>query len=167
MYLDYSCPECKQFAQAATPTLNELTVDRKIKVVWHPLAVLDRASRPAGYSTRAAAAAGCASDDGKLKEYGEALFAYQPARGSAGLSYDQLIDIGGPLGLNAPSFAACVRDGKYRPWVAHVSNLAAQRGVSSMPVVYVNGTQLSRTDGRGTEGRRGLRLVTATLEFLV
>jgi protein-disulfide isomerase len=143
VYLDFICPACHQFEATATPALNDLIAQNKIQLVWHTLGFLDSASTT-NYSTRSAASAGCASDGGKLKEYGEALFANQPAEGSAGLSDDELIEIGGRVGLNSPEFAACVRDGKYKDWVAHVNDLAAQRGVNSTPTVYVNGTQVQQ-----------------------
>lgn len=143
IYLDFLCPACKQFETAATPTINQLVAEKKIRLVWHTLGFLDRLSTT-DYSTRSASAAACASDAGKLKAYGEALFANQPAEGGPGLTDDQLVDLGGPVGLNAPSFAACVRDGRYKNWVAHVNDLASQRGVNQTPTVYVNGQRLAQ-----------------------
>jgi len=142
VYLDFLCPACRQFETVATPTLNQLVAQNKIRLVWHPLGFLDAQTSPAGYSTRAANADACAADAGKLKEYGEALFANQPAEGGPGLSDDQLIDVGGPVGLNAPSFARCVRDMKYRDWVSNVNDEAAQRGLFQTPTVFVNGQVL-------------------------
>lgn len=141
VYLDFMCPACKQFETAATPTLNKLIAEQKIRLVWHTLSFLDSASTTQ-YSTRAASAAGCASDAGQLKAYGEALFANQPAEGGPGLSDDKLIDLGGPLGLNSPAFAACVRDANSKAWTGHVNDSAAERGVNSTPSVFVNGTLL-------------------------
>jgi protein-disulfide isomerase len=138
VYLDFICPFCKQFEASAGPMLDDLAAQNKIKLVWHTLGFLDEHSTT-NYSTRAASSAGCASDGGKQQAYGEALFANQPAEGGPGLSDDQLIEIGGRAGLNSPEFAACVRDQKYKGWVAHVNDLAAQRGVNSTPTVYVNG----------------------------
>jgi protein-disulfide isomerase len=142
VYLDFLCPACKQFEAALTPTLNQLLAEKKIKLVWHPLSYLNSLSAPPGYSMRAASATGCAADGGKLKAYGETLFTLQPAEGGPGLTDDQLIDIGGPLGLNAPSFAQCVRAVKYSDWVTHVDDLAAQRGVTQTPTVFVGGKPL-------------------------
>ena len=150
VYLDFMCPACKQFEVAATPTLNKLIAENKIRLVWHTLGFLDGASTT-HYSTRAASASACASDAGKLKAYGEALFANQPQEGGPGLTDDQLIDIGGPLGLNAPSFAACVRDGVYKGWVAHVNDLAAERGVNGTPTVFVNGTLVEQPTPQNLE----------------
>jgi protein-disulfide isomerase len=142
VYLDFGCPVCKQFVLTMTPTLNQLLADKKIKLVWHPLTYDNSSWTPPGYSTRAASAAGCAADAGKLKAYGEALFTVQPAQGGPGLSDDELIVIGGPLGLNAPSFAQCVRAVKYTEWVSHVNQLAAQRAVADMPTILVAGKTL-------------------------
>ncbi len=140
VYLDFLCPNCRAFSTAVTPTLDQLLATHKIRLSWHPLNFLDRSSTTS-YSSRAASSAGCASDASaaKLKKYGEALFANQPAEGSAGLSDDQLIDIGGTVGLNAPAFSKCVREQWYRGWVDQVTAQATQRGVGGTPTVYVNG----------------------------
>lgn len=142
VYLDFLCPACKAFETNATPALDQMVAEKKIRLVWHTLGFLDRASSPAGYSTRAASSAGCASDAGKLKAYGEALFAHQPPEGGPGLSDDELIGISGTVGIIAPSFAQCVRAVKYRDWVAHVNDLAAERGVNQTPTVYVAGKKI-------------------------
>jgi protein-disulfide isomerase len=145
VYFDFLCPFCKQFEATVTPTLDQLVAAGKITLIWHPLGFLDSHSNPAGYSTHAAASAGCASDAGKLKPYGEALFAAQPAEGGPGLSDDRLIDIAGNAGIINPAFAACVRDAKYAPWVGQLTNQAVQRGVTATPTVLVNGKQVQPT----------------------
>jgi protein-disulfide isomerase len=144
VYLDFLCPACKQFETTTQPTIDQLLAARKIRLVWHPLSFLDSYSAPPGYSGRAANAAACSANDGKLGAYGINLYAVQPPEGSAGLTDDQLIDLGGPLGLNAPSFAQCVRGGTYNPWVSNVDDKAARRGVTATPTVYVNGTPLTQ-----------------------
>ena len=127
-----------------TPTLNQLVADKKITLIWHPLGFLNSDSKPAGYSTRAGASAGCAADAGtNSKRVRRGLFATQPAEGSAGLTDDQLIDIAGNAGIINPAFAACVRDGKYAAWVRHSNDLAAQRGVTATPTVFVAGKQVN------------------------
>jgi protein-disulfide isomerase len=66
------------------------------------------------------------------------LYAAQPAEGSIGLSDDQLIDMAGRIGIITPSFAACVRDVRYRDWVNNVNAQAKARGISETPTVFVN-----------------------------
>jgi protein-disulfide isomerase len=140
VYLDLMCPRCKDFETTVTPTLDQMLAAHKIKLIWHPLNFLDGSSTTR-YSTRAASSLGCAADapGNKVKAYGQALYANQPAEGSAGLTDDELIDIAGSAGINTPEFAQCVRGQKYAGWVNQVTALALQRGVQATPTVYVAG----------------------------
>ncbi|MFI9644586.1 DsbA family protein [Micromonospora sp. NPDC051925] len=139
LYEDYLCPACKQFQQTSGETVDELVSSGKARVVFHPVAYLNRFSTTE-YSTRSSAASGCAAKGGKFKEFTDALFAQQPAEGSAGLSNDQLIDIGAGVGLNKDDFGSCVKDGTYRAWTEHVTDDASKAGVTGTPTIKVNGT---------------------------
>lgn len=139
LYEDYLCPACKQFQQSSGETINQLVSSGKAKVVFHPVAYLNRFSTTE-YSTRSSAASGCAAKGGKFKEFTDALFAQQPAEGSAGLSNDQLIDIGAGVGLDKDDFGGCVRDGTYKAWTEHVTDDASKAGVTGTPTIKVNGT---------------------------
>ncbi|BCB84913.1 hypothetical protein Psuf_022260 [Phytohabitans suffuscus] len=137
VYEDFICPACRQFEQQSGGTIDQLVSEGKVTVVYHPVAFLDRASST-DYSTRASAASGAAAEGGKFREYAKALFAQQPAEGSAGLSDDQLIQIGRSVGLG-DAFAQAVRDGKYKPWTAHVTDEASGDRVNGTPTVRVGG----------------------------
>lgn len=143
VYFDLMCPQCRALDAQTGALLDELMTTNRIQLVWHPLALLDDATRPGGYSTRAANALACAADAGKLRDFASVLFANQPAPGSAGLTDDQLIDVAGPVGLIQPSFAACVRDQRYRDWLA-IGNAAAARREVRAPAVFVDDTPLAR-----------------------
>ena len=110
-------------------------------MVYLPVAYLNRFSSTE-YSTRSSAASGCAAEGGKFTEFGKALFAKQPPENGAQLSNDELIDIGVEVGLDRDSFGSCVRDGKYKPWTAHVSEEATRANVTGTPTVLVNGEQV-------------------------
>ncbi|MFC0533366.1 DsbA family protein [Phytohabitans kaempferiae] len=137
IYEDFICPGCGQFERQTGGTIDQLISEGKVTVVYHPVAYLDRASST-DYSTRASAASGAAAEGGKFREYKKALFAQQPAEGGAGLSDDQLIEIGRSVGLG-DAFAQAVRDGKYKAWTAHVTDEASGDGVTGTPTVRVNG----------------------------
>jgi len=143
IYEDFICPACGQFEQQTGATLDQLVAQGKATVVYHPLAFLDSKSST-NYSTRAAAASGAAAQDGKFREYAKALFAQQPAEGTPGLTDDQLIQIGRSVGLT-DAFAQAVRDGKYKPWTAHVTDQASGDGITGTPTVRVGGKDVQPT----------------------
>lgn len=145
IYVDYLCPNCKRFEEGTQSTLDDLVAKQKITLVYHPIAILDRSTSPPGYSTRAGSAAGCAADGGKFLEYTKTLFAKQPAEGGAGLTNDQLVQLGTGAGLSGDTFAQCVRAEKYAAWMAHNTDAAAAKNINGTPTVLVKGKQITPT----------------------
>jgi protein-disulfide isomerase len=137
-YIDFLCPFCRQFERLAGPTLTQLVAVEAISLVYHPMNFLDRLSTTR-YSTRAAAASGCASDAGRFVDYTHLLFVNQPPEGGPGLSDDQLIALGVAAGINDPKFRLGVLNGSYLEWPPFVTERAMARGVSGTPSVFVGG----------------------------
>ncbi|MFI7487870.1 DsbA family protein [Micromonospora echinaurantiaca] len=150
LYEDYLCPACKQFQQVSGDTIDQLVSAGKAKVVFHPVAYLNRFSTT-DYSTRSSAASGCAAAGGKFKEFTDVLFERQPPEGGAGLSDDELIDIGAGVGLDRDDFGSCVRDGTYEPWTEHVTEEASKANVTGTPTILVDGKPVA---DRSPEGIR-------------
>jgi protein-disulfide isomerase len=144
VYLDFQCPVCKKFEEESGSTLDRLVADGRIKLVYHPLAFLDRASTTR-YSTRSAGSAPCAADAGKLPAYVAELYTRQKSEGGPGLSDDEMIAAATSVGITDPAFATCVRDGKYGDWVTHETEAAVDRGVTGTPTVFVNGREVTAT----------------------
>jgi protein-disulfide isomerase len=143
VYLDFQCPACKTFEERADATIDELVAAGQAKVVYHPVAYLDRLSS-SRYSSRAAQASGCAADAGVFPAYVDLLFAEQPPADSAGLADERLIALGRQAGAG-DEFARCVREERYAAWTRSVTDAAAQAGVTGTPTVLVNGTAVPRT----------------------
>jgi protein-disulfide isomerase len=143
VYQDYLCPYCRQFHDSAGSTLVRMADSGKISLVIHPIAILDNRSTNE-YSTRAAAAAGCASDGGKFLAFNDALYADQPEEGAAGPTDAQLITTGTSVGLG-DSFGSCVTDKTYLTWPEHTTDEASKRGISGTPSIFVNGTKVDPT----------------------
>lgn len=141
VYFDFSCPECKQFQTLAGSLLGS----GRTRVVYHPLNVLGKDAD--SFSTRAAAAAGCASDAGKLPQYINAVYGAQPADGDSAPSTGKLAALGAKAGISGSAFTKCVKSQKYADWVGHVTSLAGEKGYHTPPVVLVNG---KRTDATAT-----------------
>jgi protein-disulfide isomerase len=137
-FIDFLCPYCRRFELSAGPALSGLVADRQASVAYHPMNFLDEASTT-NYSTRAAAAAGCAADRGRFPDYAHALFVHQPPEGGPGLSDAELAGIGREVGLADAEFAACLSDAPYLAWAPYVTARAAAAGVSATPTVLVAG----------------------------
>ncbi len=145
IYVDLLCPICKNFETTAGPTLDQMVKDNKIKLVYHPIAILDQNTNPSGYSTRAGAATGCAADGGKFYDFLKAMYAQQPEEGSAGRTDDEIVQVGAGVGLIDPAFAQCVRAQKYASWMADNTNVAASKNINGTPTVLVNGKKIDAT----------------------
>ena len=104
MYIDFLCPFCQRFELNAADALAALTENHQATLVYHPMNFLDEASTTR-YSTRASAAAGCASDLGRFVEFTHQMFVQQPEEGGPGLSDTEIARVAqvrraGPVGLH-------------------------------------------------------------------
>jgi protein-disulfide isomerase len=137
-FIDFLCPYCRRFELSSGPALARLVAGHQASVVYHPMDFLDQASTT-NYSTRAAAASGCAADHGRFADYAHALFVHQPPEGGPGLSDAELATIGRQVGLGDAAFAACLSDRPYLDWPSYVTAVATAAGVSATPTVLVAG----------------------------
>jgi protein-disulfide isomerase len=145
-FIDFLCPFCRRFELSAGPALAGLVADGRVSLAYHPMNFLDQASTT-NYSTRAAAASGCAADQGRFFEYARALFVNQPPEGGPGLSDAELAGLGGAAGLAGPAFAGCVSEAPYLDWPPQVTARATARGIDATPTVLVQG-EVTRPDPR-------------------
>jgi protein-disulfide isomerase len=141
-FIDFLCPFCRRFERAAESVLARLVSDGQARLAYHPMNFLDAASTT-NYSTRAAAASGCAADEGAFLRYAHELFAHQPPEGGAGLSDAVLAQLGQDAGLDAAAFAASLAEGRYLEWPTYVTVRATEAGISSTPTVLVAGARVS------------------------
>jgi len=140
-FIDFLCPYCRRFELSSGPALARLVADRRARVAYHPMNFLDAASTT-NYSTRAAAASGCAADRDAFPGYAHALFVHQPPEGGAGLSDAELAGLGREAGL-AAEFDACLSDAPYLDWPPYVTARATAAGVSATPTVLVAGEEVA------------------------
>jgi protein-disulfide isomerase len=138
-FIDFLCPFCRRFELSSGPTLARLAADGQISLAYHPMNFLDEASTT-NYSTRSAAASGCAADRGRFAEYAHALFDGQPPEGGPGLTDAELADLGQAAGLTDAAFGDCVFAAPYLDWPAYVTARATALGVEATPTVLVAGT---------------------------
>jgi protein-disulfide isomerase len=143
IYEDLGCSACRAFTLQVEPALDTLISNGSTRVVYHPIAVLD-ADSTTRYSSRAAAAAGCAAETGSFRRYLMLLAVNQPSGHGPGLSDEQLIELGRQVGAG-DRFADCVGAGTYRPWVSALTDTAHRAGMSALPTVLVDGRRVEPT----------------------
>ena len=110
VYEDFLCSGCGQFEQLFGDQLEEAAANGQARVVYHPVAILDHLSEPAGYSTLTAGAAFCAAEAGIFPRFHDSLFATQPRGGGPVWSPAQLEQLGRDLGVG-DGFARCLQAG--------------------------------------------------------
>lgn len=150
VYEDALCPHCGHLEKVFHPRLAQATAEGKLKVVYHPVAILDSRSVPAGYSTLAAGAMFCAVDAGIFPRYHDSLFSGQPAEGAPAWTVAQLQQLGTALGAGQ-GFATCVQTpAEQRISRAtdnastRISTLSADHSFGT-PTVLVNGAIIENT----------------------
>jgi protein-disulfide isomerase len=144
VYEDFQCPVCAQFEATNGETLDQLVSSGDIRLVYHAIAFLDRASTTE-YSTRALNAAGTVLDSAgtdAFRKFHDLLFANQPVEGSAGLTDDQLVDYATQAGATGEGVASAIRDRAFEDWTTQVTDAASQAGVTGTPTVLVDGEKV-------------------------
>lgn len=144
VYEDFQCPSCKAFEAQSGATVDALRDAGTVRVVYKPIAFLDRASTTR-YSSRALNAAACLLQEAPQGFAGlhDALFARQPAEGSAGLSNAALLELVSAAG--APNAKSCIDNLTYGDWVEQVTDRSSRDGVRQTPTVRLNGKDPARS----------------------
>lgn len=161
IYFDYLCPFCGDLEQINGDTLEQMVSGGDATVIFHPVAILDRYSAGAHYSTRAAAAAAWIADKAPEAFFGfhQALYAHQPDENTAGLSDQELARYAVQAGV-PQDVADAIADGTaldtYGQWVYSATRAAAadkhllnpEQGAFTTPTLTLDGT---RWDGNWTD----------------
>ncbi|WP_082608434.1 thioredoxin domain-containing protein [Oerskovia sp. Root918] len=149
VYVDYMCPICGQFEAVNGESLAALREAGSVRVVFHPIAILDRYSQGSQYSTRAASSAALVADRAPdaFQDFHAGLLAHQPQEGTEGLSDAQIADVARAAGVPADVVAELADGGaaEFAPWVATATQaatsdpaLAGPRGFGT-PTIVIDG----------------------------
>lgn len=145
IYEDFLCPFCGELEAELASFLPRYVEDGTVRVVYRPLAFLDRYSQGTEYSTRTVSAYGAVLDVAGPEvaaEFHELLFENQPEENSPGLSDDELVSLaveaGAPEGLVRP----LVEDRRFAQWSDNGRDAASKDGVTSTPTVEIDGDRL-------------------------
>lgn len=141
-YEDFMCPVCGDFEAASRTWVDQYVQQGKVRVVYHPIAFLDRMSNGTQYSTRAANALGVVlstSGPDVAKKFHDLLYENQPQEGSNGLTDAQLIDLAVKAGAAKDKVEGPINSLTYKQWVANATDASSKAGVNGTPTVLVDG----------------------------
>ncbi|HET9143306.1 DsbA family protein [Actinophytocola sp.] len=140
VYEDFLCPFCGRFETTNAAAVERELQNGALQVRYHPVAILNDKSDPAGYSLDAANAALCAAEAGKFPPYHASLFQSQPEEGARGYDNTQLTRLGTDLGITTPDFPTCIQSGTFEQQI-----LEAQDKIKETP-------HLQQDFGNGNKG---------------
>ncbi|MGY4720486.1 thioredoxin domain-containing protein [Naumannella huperziae] len=144
VYLDFSCPHCKDFENEQGATLKQLAESGEFKVAYHPLSFMVRP----GASVNAANAFACAAERGFGQAYMAELFRNQGLQWSD----NQLVDLARQVGGDAGSdISGCITRRQNSGWVDAVNGAPKPPDFTGTPAIYVNGTQIQWSAGMTPE----------------
>lgn len=152
---DYQCPSCKAFEATNGAAINALAVEKKAKIVFHPLSFLG------AESVFAANGAACAADEGKFLEYHSVMYKNQQAENSGAWTNKAIVALAATGGVTGAEFESCVTKGKYVNWVGNVGKEGSKQNINSTPTVLINGKEIDRASGAYYSAAEFMKLLVA------
>lgn len=145
VWLDYQCPYCKQFEDAAGATYVQLAADGQAKVVVHTLSFLD--AKLGNTASRLAAEGAAAADvQGRFAKYTEVVFANQPEEGD-GYTLDELNAYASEAGVtDLAAWQSAVQAHTYAGYVNRVQAAMSGADVQGTPTVRLTTAAGQTTD---------------------
>jgi protein-disulfide isomerase len=131
-YSDFQCPYCARAAQLMDPNIEQdYVADGRVKLVFHPLALIGQES------LWAADAAECANEQGRFWDYHDKLFDSQHGENQGAFSIDNLKRFAEELSLDTQAFNQCLDSGRYEDLVKTETQDALNKGVNSTPTFII------------------------------
>jgi protein-disulfide isomerase len=131
-YADFQCPYCARASQTMDPKIEQdYVADGRVKLVFHPLALIGQES------IWAADAAECANEQGKFWDYHDKLFENQHGENQGDFSTDNLKRFAQELGLDTQTFNLCLDSRKYEDLVKAETQDALNKGIQSTPTFVI------------------------------
>jgi len=136
-FSSFSCPGCQQFHENFGDDIVEQVREGVIAFEYIPLTT---GSIP--NAVGASKAALCAGEQGAFFEYHDALFDWHSRYGNQAFSQNRITSGVENLGLNEGQFDSCIGSSRIDDVMSAAQSVAAGRGATSTPSVFVNGTAL-------------------------
>jgi protein-disulfide isomerase len=133
LFSDFHCPHCAEFEEQYGSVLDQAWRSGRARLEIYPMAFIDDGS------AAAANAFACAAEAGFGPAYYAGLFANQTLTWNDG----QLVGLAEAVGAPAaPAFSPCVTGRTHAGWVESINAVAAERGVTGTPALFVDGARV-------------------------
>ena len=146
IYEDFMCPVCGDLEAATRARLPQYAARGKVRVIYRPVAFLNRMSNGTEYSTRAANAYAVVLDEAgpdAAATFHDLLFDHQPKENTSGLSSERLADLAVQAGAAGSVARDAIEHQTYGQWVVNGTDDASRDGrVTGTPTVAVDGDRL-------------------------
>lgn len=134
-YGDYQCPACGVFGRDQERQLvDEFVATGQVRFEYRDFAFIGKES------TAAAEASACALEQDRFWEYHAILYSNQDGENKGAFHRSRLIEMAGKVGLDEAQFTSCIDSDRHEDAVSASLAEGRERGVSSTPSFYVNGT---------------------------
>ena len=155
IYQDYLCPYCKDFDTTNSAQIQKLVESGAATVEVHPIALLTSRSAGTKYSLRATNAAACVANysPDSFWAMNQALFAQQPAEGTAGPDDAAIKAIIASAGAtNTTAINTCIDDGTFEKWAQAATDRSLTGPLPDTQVAKVTGTPTILVNGVQYQG---------------
>ncbi|MGW8431090.1 DsbA family protein [Curtobacterium citreum] len=156
LYIDWSCPVCKQFETATSADLTTLIESEQATLAVHPVAILDRSYLGSRYSSRAANAAACVADHSpsSFLDVQAQMYDNQPQEGTRGLTTARILELVHAGGATGAALDSCIKDETFKGWVQKYTAKALSDKALVNPSTGGFGTPTALINGKRWNGGR-------------
>lgn len=133
LWVDYSCPHCKDYEAENSGVLNQLVAAGDVSVKYHNIQIVTP------YGTAAGNAAACVAthDPDKWIAFNSALYANHSAE-TDGWSAPRFRDFADQQGINSAALN-CIGNNPYSSWITSNTAASSDAGVDGTPTMFLNG----------------------------
>jgi hypothetical protein len=133
VFEDPQCPYCREFEERSGDLLRREVAAGGVAVEYRIRSFLG------DESVRAANALALAAGAGRFDELRREMFANQPPEQSGGYTTEDLLDLGGRVGLTSADYVTGVREGRYETWVREVDEVFEEEDPRGTPFALLDG----------------------------
>lgn len=147
MWVDYSCPHCKEFEADNNQTLTDFVAGGNVAVTYHNIQVHSE------YGTVAGAASLCvAQHDPTIWPAFNAAIYTNASDATLGWGTSDFATFAASNGAGSAT-QSCITDGTYADWVTQNTAAAEKQGIDATPTMLIDGKQTDILSGQDLTNR--------------